>query len=128
MKTNHLSFGANNLISIGLAIVAAYLVFGVLTGRRIPLISEDRAALVGVFVIGFAMCAMGIGRVSAAGQWTHPLTILGYLLGALIMVVAAAGYFGFRLAFITDPRGAMIAVAGLMAGKMVLGIVHILLK
>lgn len=132
MKTNslatgplRLSFGATNLIAIALTILAALLIFGVFTGRKIPMISGDRAALGILFVIGFAMCAMGMFRISATGQWAHPLTIVGYILGALIMLVAAAGYFGFRFAFISEPRDAIFGVGVLMAAKLILSIVHI---
>ena len=128
MKTNQLSTTVNTLISFGLAALAALFVFGVLTGKRIPMVNGDRTALLVLFVIGFAMCGLGVSRISATGQWTHPLTIIGYLLGILAMPIAAAGYFGFRLAFIHDPRGAMITVGILMAVKLVLSIVHRLIQ
>jgi hypothetical protein len=128
MKTNQLSNGFTIPISIGLAILAALLVFLVLAGRKIPFIQGDRAALVTLFVIGFAMCGLGISRISASGQWAHPLTIIGCLLGALAILCAAAGYFGFRFFFVHDPRGALIAVGVLMAAKLVLSIVHSLIQ
>ena len=128
MKTNQLSTGVTILITIGLATLAALLVFGVLTGRKIPMISGDRAALLALFVIGFSMCALGISRISATAQWAHPLTIIGYLLGALAILFAAAGYFGFRFLFVHDPRGAMIAVGVLLAAKLVLSIVPSLIQ
>jgi hypothetical protein len=128
MKTNQLSTSVTILISIGLTTLAAWLTYGVLTGRKIPMISGDRAALLALFVIGFCMCAVGISRVSATGQWAHPLTIIGYFLGVLALLVAAAGYFSFRFLFVHDPRGAMIAVGVLMAAKLVLSIVHSLIQ
>lgn len=128
MKTNSSIFSFTNLIAIGLAILAGVLVFAVLTGRKIPLIEGDRTALIVLFVIGFVMCSFGIGRVSATGQWAHPLSIIGYLLGALIMLFAAAGIFGFRFLFVNDPRSAIIVVAILMAAKVVLTFVHMLIK
>lgn len=124
MKTNQVSVNVNTLTSIGLAVLAVLFVFGVLTGKRIPMINDDRTALLILFVIGFAMCGMGVSRISATGQWTHPLTIIGYILGALTMLTAAAGYFGYRLAFIQNPREAMIAVSALMVTKFVLSIIH----
>ena len=39
-------------------------------------------------LIGMAICAQGgIGRVAALGVWSHPLSILGYLLGGLILLI-----------------------------------------
>jgi len=127
MKTSQLSSSLTTLTVFGLTIAASVLVFANLTGRKIPMIDGDRTALVVLFVIGFALCGLGISRISATGQWIHPLTILGYLLGALTMLFAAAGYFGFRFAFVHNPREALITVSILMAVKLVMSIVHRLL-
>ena len=124
MKTNQLSTGVNLVISIGLVVLAAVLAFRALTGMKIPLITSDRTALLAIFLIGFAMCGLGISRISATGQWSHPLTIIGYVLGLLAMLFAAAGYFGSHFAFVHDPRGAMIAVLAVIMLKLFLAIVH----
>jgi hypothetical protein len=127
MKTNNLSLGATNPVSIVLAILAALLVFGVLTGKKLPMISGDRAALAVLFTICFAMCAFGIGRISATGQWTHPLSIIAYILGALILLYTAAGFFGFRLPPVYSAHQAIIVVAALGVAKMILTFLHRLL-
>jgi hypothetical protein len=124
MKTNSLSFNFTTVLSIGLAILAALLFYSVLGGKKIPFIQGDRSALAALFVIGLAVCGLSIGRISAIGQWAHPLTIIGYLLGVLGLLFAGAGYFGFRFVFVDNPRTAMIALAALMAAKLVLSIVH----
>jgi hypothetical protein len=128
MRTNQLSTGFNIIISIGLASLAGLLVFGALTGKKIPFIQGDRAALLVLFIVGFSMCGLGISRISATGQWAHPLTIIGYLLGVAAILFAAAGYFGFPILAVHDPRGAIIAVSILMAAKLVLSIVHSLIQ
>ena len=127
MKANNLSLGVVNPISIGLVILAALLVVGVLNGRKIPMISGDRAALGVLFIIGFAMCSFGIKKVADAGLWTHPLSIVGYILGALILLYTAAGYFNFRLPMVSSAREAFIVVAVLIVGKLALSILHRLL-
>jgi SAM-dependent methyltransferase len=39
-------------------------------------------------IIGMTICTQGgIGRVAATGQWTHPLSIIGYILGGLILLI-----------------------------------------
>ena len=59
-----------------------------------------------LLVLGMAICAQGgIGRVAAAGQWAHPLAILGYLLGAAILILAAAVFFNVKLPLITSQAG-----------------------
>jgi hypothetical protein len=78
-----------------------------------------------LLVIGMAMCGIsGISRVSTAGAWTHPLAIIAYILGALILVVAVAGILGIRLPIIPNSHAAIVVVVILTAAKLVVGIVH----
>jgi hypothetical protein len=85
-----MSTDGTNLAVIALGILAALLVFAVLTGRKVPLLTSDRAALLALVVIGMIMCTQGgIGRVSASGTWLHPFSFLGYLLGAAIVRLAS---------------------------------------
>ena len=53
-----------------------------MTGKKVPLLSNVRLDIVLLVVIGMTICSQGgIGRVAAIGQWSHPLSILGYVLG-----------------------------------------------
>jgi len=125
MKTNQISMSSTNLTVIVLGLLAAWLVYAVLTGRKFPLISSDKAALIALLVIGGAMCTTGgIGRVAAAGAWWHPLSILGHLAGAAILVVAIAGLTGIRLPWINDARQAFIAMTALSTFKILLTAFH----
>lgn len=125
MKTNALSLTGTNLVSIGLAIAGALILFAALSGRKLPLVSGDRAILVLLLVIGMAICAnSGINRVAVAGTWAHPLAIAGYILGALILLVTAAGFFGFKLPLVPNAHSAIAAVGLLAAGKIIVGILH----
>lgn len=115
-------------LSISVLIVAvlfAALVFAVVTGRRVPLISNIRVAMVVLLVLGMSMCVLGgIGRVSALGQWAHPLSILGYLLGALILVVGLATIFGMKLPYIQSDVQAVVIVSILTGAKILESILH----
>jgi Na+/alanine symporter len=104
--------------------MAALLVLATLTGRKVPFVSSDRAALIVLVVLGMAMCARGIGRVAAVGEWAHPLSILGYLVGALILVIAVASLAGKPLPLISSIQQAILAVALLSAAKLVLSALH----
>jgi hypothetical protein len=128
MKTNNTFPTTNTLVTIVLVVLAVLLVFGVLTGKKIPFISSERAALLVLFIIGFAMCPMGIGRVAATGQWVHPLSIISYILGVLIIASAAGGYFGFHFLYVIDARSGIIAVTLLVAVKLIISITHSLIK
>ncbi len=80
MKTASVSSPLNFPVLL-VAVLFAALVFTVVTGRKIPFITNTQTAMVVLLVLGMTMCALGgIGRVSALGQWAQPLSILGYLL------------------------------------------------
>ena len=98
-----------------------------LVGVKLPPVTNPRVSLALFLVLGMGVCAAGIGRVAATGAWTHPLAILGYLLGALILVVGIAGVAGLKLPWIDGARQALIAVAVLSGAKIVNTLVHSLL-
>ena len=84
-----------------------------------------RLDIVVVVMLGMAICGMGgIGRVAAIGQWSHPLSIIGYILGALILVIAAAALLGWSLPLIHSDQQALVAIAVLAAAKMLISIWH----
>jgi hypothetical protein len=125
MKTNTMSTSGTNLAVIALGILAALLVLAVLTGRRVPLLSSDRAALLALVVIGMLMCSQGgIGRVSASGAWLHPFSILGYLLGAVIILIGIVALFGRNIPPLTSYYQSFTAVAVIAAVKLVLTTIH----
>lgn len=125
MKTNTLSTSGTNLAVIALGILAALLVFAVFTGRKVPLLSSDRAALLALVVIGMLMCTQGgIGRVAASGAWLHPVAIIGYLLGAAIILIGIAALFGKQIPPLTSYYESFTAVAVIAAIKVVLTTIH----
>jgi len=106
-------------------IAAALVVTAVVTETRLPLISDVRSGLLVFIVLGMAMCALGgIGRVGDLGQWAHPLAMLGYVLGAVILVVAGSAWFGFRLPYVHSEMQAFVVVVVLTLSKIALTLVH----
>lgn len=126
MKTSTVSTtGGVNLSVIALGILAALLIFAVFTGRKVPLLSSDRAALLVLVVIGMAICGQaGIGRVAARGEWAHPLSIIGYVLGAAILVIGIAALFGKQIPPLTSYYQSFTAVVVIAAAKVVLATIH----
>ncbi len=109
---------ANGIITLVLGLVAAGLVFMVLTGRDVPIVGNGAGALLTLGIIGIAMCTLsGIGSVQSTLGWTHPLTIAGSILGVLALLVAALPLFGIRLPLIADTRTAVLALAIIMLAK-----------
>jgi hypothetical protein len=85
---------------------------------------SDKAVLIIATLIGIALCKAGIAQVAARGEWLHPLAILGYVLGTLILVIVGAALFGFALPLIETPRAALIAVVVLAIAKIALTQLH----
>jgi hypothetical protein len=127
MKTAPISspFSLNILI---LALVFAAVVFIGVTGKKVPLLSNIRLDIILLVGIGMAICTQGgIGRVAASGQWSHPLSIIGYVLGGLILLVALSVFVGWNLPFIQSDQQALLAIAILASIKVVNAGVHHLL-
>lgn len=88
-----------------LALLAAALVFIGATGKKAPLFSNIRLDMLLFVIIGMAICAQGgIGRIAATGQWSHPLSILGYILGTVILFITLAVFAGWKLPLIQTDR------------------------
>ncbi len=109
------------LVPLGLGIVSAVIVYAAMTGKALPLIATPRAALIALLVVGVMMCMGGIGQTAASGRWASPLAILGYLLGAAILVIFIAAFTGWKLPMIAGDGQAAAAVGALMLAKFVLG-------
>jgi hypothetical protein len=103
-------------------------VFIGVTGKRVPVLSNVRADIVLLVILGMAICTQaGIGRIAATGQWSHPLAIVGYILGGLILIVAASVFVGWKLPYIESDRQALITIAILAGLKIINAVTHYLL-
>jgi len=113
---------------IGLALLAAAVVYIGMTGRKVPLLSNVRLDIILLVIIGMAICTQGgIGRVAATGEWSHPLSILGYILGGLILIITLAVFAGWRLPYIQNEQQALVAIAILISLKVVNAVTHYLM-
>ena len=109
-------------------ILSAAVLFIGLTGKKVPLLSNLRVDIILLVVLGMAICTLGgIGRVAAQNTWAHPLSILGYLLGTIIILVTLATFAGWKLPLIQGDRQALIAIAILIGAKIVDSVIHYLL-
>ena len=113
---------------IGLALLAVAVVYIGMTGKRVPLLSNIRVDIILLVIIGMAICTQGgIGRVAATGEWSHPLSILGYILGGLILLITLAVFVGWKLPYIQSDQQALLAIAILAGLKVVNAVSHYLL-
>jgi hypothetical protein len=108
-----------------LALLAAMVVFVGVTGKKIPLLSSVRVDIVLLVILGMAICSQGgIGRIAAAGTWSHPLAVVGYILGGLILLITLAIFAGWKLPYIQNDQQALLAIAILACVKILNAIVH----
>lgn len=113
----------------GLALLAAAIVFIGVTGKKVPLLSNVRVDIILLVIIGMTICTQGgIGRIAATGQWTHPLSLIGYILGGLILLITLAVFVGWKLPFIANDQQAMLAISILVSLKVVNAVTHYLLS
>jgi hypothetical protein len=113
---------------IALALLAAAVVFIGVIGKKVPLLSNVRVDIILLVIIGMAICTQGgIGRVAATGTWSHPLSIIGYVLGGLILLITLAVFTGWKLPYIQNDQQALLAIAILASLKVVNAVTHYLL-
>jgi hypothetical protein len=118
MTTNAATSSTNGIITLVLGLLAASLVFLVLTGRDVPIVGNRAGALLALGIIGIAMCSLGgIGPTQSALGWAHPLTIAGLILGVLALLVVVLPLLGVRLPLIADTRSAVPVLAVIMLVK-----------
>ena len=111
-----------------LALLAAGVIWTGLSGRKLPLVSNLKLDILLVVGLGMAICAQGgIGRVAALGVWSHPLAIVGYILGGLILLVTVSAFTGLKLPLIDGDRQALLAVTILAGLKVLNALLHTLL-
>ena len=114
---------------IGLALLAAAVVFIGVTGKKVPLLSNIRVDIILLVIIGMTICTQGgIGRIAATGEWSHPLSIVGYILGGLILLITLAVFAGWKLPYIQNDQRALLAIAVLVSLKVVNAVTHYLLS
>jgi len=121
MKGNTMNTFSNLLMPLSLGVVVGVIVFAALTGKMLPLIGSPRASLIALLIVGMAMCMGGIGQVGASGRWASPLAILGYLLGATILIIIISSFAGWKLPLIAGETQAVAAVGILIAIKFLVG-------
>jgi hypothetical protein len=87
-------------------------------------IFSEKSLLILLTLVGMAMCTAGIGKVAARGEWLHPMAILGYVIGILILLIVGTALFDIPLPLIDSTRAAIVAVVLLAIVKIALTQLH----
>ena len=112
-----------------LALLFAVVAYIGVTGKKVPILSNVRLDIVLLVLVGMTICSLGgIGRVAATGQWSHPLSIIGYVLGGLILLIALSVFVGWKLPYVQTDQQALLAIAILASLKVVNAVAHNLLS
>ena len=110
-----------------LTLLAAAVVYIGTTVKKVPLLSNVRVDIILLVILGMSICTQaGIGRIAATGQWTHPLAIVGYVLGGTILLITLAVFVGWKLPFIQNDQQALVAIAILAGLKVLNAVIHYL--
>ena len=118
MQATTQSFSGNTIVLITLGIIESVIVIAMLANVQLPLIGNHRVALGAFVIVGVAMCS--IGMAIARYGWTDPFNLIGIVLGAAILVIGAAAFFGIQLPLVANERAAILAIAALMMVKIIL--------
>jgi hypothetical protein len=98
-------------------LVAAVLVVGVLTNVVLAMGVSDRIAFFALVVVGMTMCALGGISQAPRHGWWHPISITGYVLGALALLLAVAVLLRIPMPWIATERAALMALTVLLLIK-----------
>ena len=113
-----------NIISGAVSILVALFIFAVLTGKKVPLISGDKAAFIILFILGFSMSVLAGIRDAENFQQMIPLVMIPLMvLGALAVLLFIVTLIGIKIPLISGYRRAFVAMATIIASKWV--IVHL---
>ena len=78
---------------------------------------SDRTAVIGLGVIGMALCTAGIGKVASSGNWLSAPGILGTALGLVALAILGAAIVGKDLPGIPGDRAALIVLGSIIVVK-----------
>jgi hypothetical protein len=121
MKANGTSVNWLSLASYSVGILAFVLIFLVLTGKKIPLIGDQKGAFITIWMIGFSMSILAGFRDYPDGKFTMPGPLMGFLmvLGFAAVALLLIMLFGLKIPFIASYREALIILSFIMITKWV---------
>lgn len=113
-----------NIVSGAVSILVALFILAFLTGKKVPLISGDKAAFIILFILGFSMSALAGIRDAGNFQQMIPLVMISLMvLGALAVLLFIVTLIGIKIPLISGYRRAFVAMATIIASKW--AIVHL---
>lgn len=109
-------------VQIVLASIFAFYVIRYFTNAKLPYVTNDRTALVGLLIVGFVICCAGILFNLPNLNWANVWIILAAALGTVLMIILIAVIFKltksdhYKILFYITAIGILI--------KMVISTIH----
>lgn len=134
-------FDASFLTGVVLVVLALGVAYGAMVDPDLPIVGSGRGALLAIAVLGMAGCSVGGLSQAPVLGWSHPYIVVGSVLGVVALVVIASGFLEWDLVlrpvaqlvpgrFAADASAvqlAIVALAGVIVMKALIGVVHTLL-
>ena len=132
---------ASFLTGILLVVLALGVAYGAMADPDLPIVGSGRGALLTVAVLGMVGCSVGGLSQAPVLGWSHPYIVVGSVLGVFALVVIASGLLesdlvlrpvahlvpGRFAADVSAVQLAIVALAGVIVAKALIGVVHTLL-
>lgn len=97
------------------------LVFFLAVLSQFPHIADIRHATIILGLIGFAACIVGgVAPIHRAKGWTSNEAAFGIVLGVIAMLLVGHACFGYCLPLIDSDQSAFMALAGVIAAKVLI--------
>lgn len=101
-------------------IIGLLSLYGGLSGQKILFINSPKTALITLAIVGFIMCSTGALAPFITNAPSHPLTLMGYTLGIVALIIALNQIFNWGIPLINDPKNALIVLSILIVVKIVI--------
>ena len=92
-------------------LVAASVVGAHLAGLSVPSVADDRTAFVVLAVVGMVMCGFGIQTIIHSTGLLSPASLIGAIIGLLILITFVAALLGRPMPVLADYREGFVALA-----------------
>jgi hypothetical protein len=123
MSSNMALLNRGNGITSALGLIELILFIVLLTGRKLPLISDESTIFIALAVIGFMMCTFGGMRSIQPGGWMTWESIVGIMMGILAGMLIITMLFGVKLPYVSGYWDASLILTGLIFIKWVVGLI-----
>jgi hypothetical protein len=119
MKSNVFTLNWIVVSSYVVGILALLSIYIILSGKKIPLIGNMKAAFIILFIIGLTMSILGGIRDYPDGKFTMPGILLGFLmvLGISAIILLIIMLIGVKIPFIPTYKEAFMVMAAIIIIK-----------